>query len=125
MAIKGIHLSWITVSDIQKAKKFYHEMLGLPIQEDAPAYNWFEVAPTATGTRLGIGQEHPDYQNEKAGTNAVVTFTVDNIIEEKQRLEKLGVTFEGDIMEIPHQVKLATFFDFDGNKFQLAQVLRA
>lgn len=122
-----MNLSWITVSDIQKSKKFFHDILGLKINQDTPEHGWLEVAPVnSTATcQLGIGQANPEYPEEKPGTNAVITFTVDNIIAEKKRLEDLGVTFLGDIIEIPGHVKMATFLDPDKNKFQLVELLQA
>lgn len=124
MAIKGMNLNWITVTDIKKSKKFFHEILGLPIKQDTPEHNWLEVAPEKnTECRLGIGQANPEYPDEKPGTNAVITFTVDNLIAEKKRLESLGVKFLGDIIEIPHHVKMVTFVDYDGNRFQLVELL--
>jgi len=35
----------------------------------------------------------------------------------------LGVRFDGDNVEIPDMVRLATFFDPDGNSYMLAQSL--
>jgi predicted enzyme related to lactoylglutathione lyase len=121
MKINEIGLSWITVSDYQKSKKFFAD-LGLELNSDSAEYGWAEFKGVA-GAALGIAQENPQHGSEKAGTNAVVTFTVDDILATKQEFEAKGVKFLGDIMEVPGHVKLATFVDLDGNKFQIAQIL--
>jgi predicted enzyme related to lactoylglutathione lyase len=49
--------------------------------------------------------------------------TVDNIVATKKELEAKGVTFIDEIMEIAGHVKMVTFTDPDGNKFQLVEEL--
>ena len=41
----------------------------------------------------------------------------------RTELEAKGVRFEGDIVELPGLVKLATFYDPDGNRYMFAQSL--
>jgi len=122
MIVKKIDLAWITVSDYAKTKKFFTETLDLKISSDSAEYGWAELKGPQ-GATLGIAQENPQYGSEKAGHNAVLVFTVEDIVAAKKELEAKGVKFEGDIMEVPGHVKLATFIDLDGNKFQLAQEL--
>lgn len=121
MKIKEIGLSWITVSDYAKSKKFFAD-LGLEMSSDSADFGWAEFKGEA-GAALGIAQENPQYGTTKAGTNAVVTFTIEDIVAAKKELEGKGVKFLGDIMEVPGHVKLATFVDHDNNQFQLAQIL--
>lgn len=40
MDIKGIHLAWIVVSDIEAAVKFYTETVGLTLMEFSKEYGW-------------------------------------------------------------------------------------
>ena len=122
MAIKRIDLSWIIASDLKKSKDFFTNTLGLKIHSSSDEYNWLEVGGKDGGCALGIGQQS-DYQpDDKPGQNAVITFTVDDIVETKKELESKGVKID-DIMVIEGHVKLASFTDFDGNKFQLAECL--
>jgi len=67
--------------------------------------------------RLGINEE----VDGKGGTTPV--FGVVDIEAAKAELEGNGVTFDGEIMTLPGMVKLATFFDPDGNSYMLAQSL--
>lgn len=122
MKIKKIELSWVIVSDFEKSKKFFSETLGLHIAEKSPNYNWMELEAEDKGMRLGVGEYEPEYsKDDKPGQNAVLTFTVEDIVEAKKELESKNVTFLGDILDIPGNIKMATFVDPDGNKFQLVQ----
>jgi predicted enzyme related to lactoylglutathione lyase len=51
------------------------------------------------------------------------TFGVKDIEHARSQLEGNGVRFDGDTIEIPEMVKLATFFDPDGNSLMLYQTL--
>ena len=123
MAIKKIDLGWITVKDIQKSKEFFTKKVGLTLDTKGSneEHNWLELAGPQGGTVLGVCTP---YEDCKPGQNAVMVFTVDDIVQTKKEMEARGVTFEGDIMELSDNVKLATFVDPDGNKFQLAEDMR-
>ena len=117
-----IELSWIVVADLKKAKEFYTKVLGLKVNESSDEYGWLEVQGTDGGSLLGIAQAS-EQEEMKAGGNAVVTITVKDLDAAISELKKKHVHFIGDILEIPGQVKMITFSDSDGNRFQLAQKL--
>lgn len=124
MIVKRSDMAWITVSDSSKEKKLFVDILGMKIQADAPEYGWMELVAKDGGSALGIGQYNPEYSKEvKPGQNAIVTFSVDDILAAKRVLEKNGVTLLGDIVEVPGHVKMLFFADGDGNKFQICQLL--
>ena len=50
-------------------------------------------------------------------------FGVVDIDVARAELEGKGVRFDGDTIELPGMVKLASFFDPDGNRYMLAQSL--
>jgi predicted enzyme related to lactoylglutathione lyase len=115
-------LSWIAVSDLGKARQFFTEVVGLKEVSVQEEFHWAEMQGTEGGALLGLGQsggQHPP----APGQNAVVTLTVDDIVATKADMEAQGVTFLGDIMEVPGQVKLAMFQDPDGNLFHLVQMI--
>lgn len=116
-------LSWIVASDLAKTKKFFVDTLGLKVMNDAVDYGWLELQGKDGGMLLGIGQECKDMENEKPGANAVITMTVDDIVAAKAEFEKRGVKFIDEIVEVPGHVKMVTFVDPDGSKFQLVQEL--
>ncbi|MBA3957589.1 MAG: VOC family protein [Parachlamydiaceae bacterium] len=122
MTVKGMHLSWIVVSDLKKAKKFFTESVGLQIAEAHDEMGWIELKGKEGGSILGIAQA-TDQEPIKAGSNAVVTLTVDNLEQACSQFAKSGVRLVGTIQEIPGHVKMQLFEDLDGNKFQLVQIL--
>lgn len=128
--IKSMELAWVTVTDIRKAKQFFVETLGLQVTDDAVEHGWLELTAPGDTFVLGIGQVQPNNQQQqdgcgsvKPGHNAIVTMTVDNLIEAKRLLEQKHVKMLGDVIDIPGHVKMQLFADFDGNKFQLVEIL--
>lgn len=122
MAIKKIGLSWITTADFKKAQHFFVDTLGLEACEINDQWGWMELKAQGDDAIMGVGKQGED-DGFKAGTNGVITFTVDDIIQTKKELEAKGVSFVGDIVEVPNIVKMATFRDPDGNLFQLIESL--
>jgi CreA protein len=53
----------------------------------------------------------------------VPTFTVKDIDAARAHLESVGARFDGDTYQIHDMVKLATFYDPDGNAWMLAEQL--
>lgn len=120
MLVKTMGLPWITVLDIKQAKNFYVNVMGFEIVEENTVANWLEVK--CGESILGIWQTFPG-SLDKAGQNAIITFTVDNIEATREVLQEKGMTFVGDIAEIPGVFRVATYVDQDNNKFQLYQSL--
>ena len=123
MNVKSMDMAWISVKDPKKAKEFFRDILGLELRSEAEEYGWMEFVGKDGGAALGVGKECPESSDVKAGQNAVMTMTVDDIVACKKYLESKGVKFIGDIIEVPGHVKMALFADNDGNKFQIVQVL--
>lgn len=121
MNIQGIHLSWIVVKDIEAAIKFYTEKVGLTLREYHKEYKWAELQGQ-DGAILGIGEESACCETE-AGSNAVVTISVGDIIAARNDYLKKNVELIGEIVEVPGHVKMQTFKDQDGNTFQLCEKL--
>src|ERR1700720_617078 len=111
MIAKRSDLAWITVSDINKAKKFFTEVVGLELRTDTPEYGWIELIAKDGGSALGVGQCNPQYSQVQPGHNAIVTFTVDDIDAAKAEFTQKGVTLIGDIVEVPGHVKMLFFAD--------------
>ena len=122
---KRMDLAWITVADYQKARDFFVKTLGMKVLNETPEYGWGEFGAHEGGASLGVAQVNPQHSSEKPGSNAIMTFTVDDIVAKKRELESKGVKFEGHIIEVPGHVKMATFIDKDGNKFQIVEDLSA
>lgn len=120
-----MNLAWIVVADIQKAKEFYQNHVGLTLVEANDQFGWLEFEGSHGGARLGVAQYSPEYSaDDKPGMNAIMTMEVDNIQAAKAEMENKGISFIGDIFEVPGDVKMATFKDMDGNKFQLVELVK-
>jgi CreA protein len=65
---------------------------------------------------IGLSQSE---ELKQGGT--VPTFGVKDIAAARAHLESLGTVFDGDTYEIDGMVKLATFYDPDGNAWMLAE----
>lgn len=122
MSIQSIDMAWIVVNDLQKAVKFYTDVLGLKLIEISPEFGWAELQGHQGGAFLGIAQVHPS-EDHPAGHNAVITLTVDDLNQSTADFEKKGGKTVGAILEIPGHVKMRHIIDLDGNKLQLVQKL--
>ena len=113
----------IAVKDIDRAKRFYEEKLGLTSRDLGNS----EFFMLKTGdTELSV------YRSEFAGTNkaTLLTFDVDDIEAEVRELKDKGISFEhydldgltaeGDIYKGPG-MKTAWFKDPDGNILSLIE----
>ncbi len=118
--IQSSDLAWIVVSDINRARKFFTETIGLKEHVFSEEHFWAELGAEKGGSVLGIAQENPEM---KAGSNAVVTFTVDNLDSTLKAFKDQKVDLIGEVMEIPGHVKMQLFRDVDGNLFQLVEKL--
>jgi predicted enzyme related to lactoylglutathione lyase len=121
--IKGIQLAWITVKNIEKAIEFYTKVVGLTLKEYHKDFRWAELTGP-DGAILGIGEDNEKNESPvKAGGNAVVCVTVQDLDKAQAHFIKEGATLLGGIEEIPGHVRMQTFQDKDGNTMQLVQTL--
>ena len=124
MKIKNIGLAWIATSDLAKAKEFFTNTMGLEISQDSQEHGWLELKAPADSFLLGVGEVKEAGENSpiEPGLNAVVTFTVADIAAAKKELEAKDIPVY-DIIEVPGHVKMAFMQDFDGNLFQIVEML--
>jgi predicted enzyme related to lactoylglutathione lyase len=114
-----MELSWVAVSDLDKAVDFYTNVVGLEIKEKHDLFGWAELQGKDGGARLGLAQMED--QDLKPGSNAVVTLTVPDIEAARADLEAKGCTLIGEIQDIPTICRLQMIADKDGNLMQLYQ----
>jgi catechol 2,3-dioxygenase-like lactoylglutathione lyase family enzyme len=113
----------ISVTDLDRARRFYEETLGLKSKDE-----WGEGVTLESGdTRINV------YRSQFAGTNkaTALTFSVDDIDKEVGELREKGVFFEhydlpgleqqGDLYVGDKGFKTAWFKDPDGNILSLAE----
>jgi predicted enzyme related to lactoylglutathione lyase len=73
------------------------------------------------GLLVGIGQSEDPVRE---GRGATLTFAVADIDAARAHLEDAGVRFDGATRQVEDMVRLATFYDPDGNSLMLSQQLR-
>jgi catechol 2,3-dioxygenase-like lactoylglutathione lyase family enzyme len=111
----------IGVSDMERSRSWFQERLGVDPIYTLADWGWCELRTPIPGVHLGIGQE----ETVTPQGGATLTFGVTDIAAARAHLEVNGVRFDGDTREIEGMVRLATFYDLDGNTFMLAQRLDA
>jgi predicted enzyme related to lactoylglutathione lyase len=111
--LRGIAVVWMPVQDIERAKGFYRDTLGLRITNEDR--DWAEV--DANGLTLGLNGREPSGVEGKGGP--VVTFQPEGSLEESlDDLKNQGVEVPAGISEHPWG-RVATFKDSEGNDIQL------
>jgi len=110
---------FFNVDDMEKAKAFYRDTLGLPVKYEAA--DWVELDAgnvTIALRRYGSGPEgRPELG---VGEGATLVFQVKDIEAAKAELEAEGVKFISGVFDYG-AVKLAAFEDLNGNVLQIYQ----
>jgi catechol 2,3-dioxygenase-like lactoylglutathione lyase family enzyme len=114
----GLTIS-IQVKDIAKSKAWYQQALGFTFLYEIADIGWCELATAVQRVNVGLSQ----VEAPKVG-GPVPTFGTTNIEHARAHLESLRVPFDGPTQVIPGLVKLATFFDPDGNALMLFEELK-
>lgn len=108
--IKDVAFVAVAVSDIERARKFYEEGVGLKPTSSAASVPWIEYD---LGTlTIGVGC-HPDWKPSRDGTS--IAFEVDDIDESIAKMKEQGVHFDTGKIETP-VCWMAIFRDPDGNR---------
>jgi len=108
-------------SDLDKSVAWYQENLGFKLIYKLDDMGWCELHTSVEKVSIGLSQvEKPEVRG-----GATLTFGVKDIDAARSALESGGVRFDGDTVTIPDMVRLATFYDPDGNKLMLYQALSA
>jgi predicted enzyme related to lactoylglutathione lyase len=110
----------LSVSDYGRALAWYRDVLGFAIVFELETWGWAQLQSPVEGLLVGIGQS----EEVKQGGGATLTFTVKDIDAARSYLEAEGVRFDGETSQVEDMVRLATFYDPDGNALMLAQHLK-
>lgn len=106
------------VTDLQKAKTFYADLLGLPMAGESQMM--MEFFP-GSGTTLGIALALQDDARALVGRYTGITLNVQGIDKLCEKLGTSGVTFVEPLEESPWG-KMAVVADPDGNQFALVEM---
>jgi predicted enzyme related to lactoylglutathione lyase len=111
----------LEVSDYDRSLAWYRDMLGWTVVFELPEWGWGQLQSPVEGLLIGIGQSE---EPVKEGGGATLTFAVEDIDAARAHLEDAGVRFDGATRQVEDMVRLATFYDPDGNTLMLSQQLR-
>ena len=117
----GLTIS-LQVKDNKKSIAWYRDVLGFTLLYAVEEIGWCELQSEVAGGRVNVGLS--EVESPKTGAGAVPTWGVKDIDAARGQMEKKKVRFDGPTQEIPGMVKLATFFDPDGNAHMLYQSLQ-
>ena len=111
----------LSVKDLGVALDWYTTNLGFTEMYRVDEVGWAEMETSVPGVTIGVSATE---EGGGAG-GATLTFGVTDCDAARAKLEANGVTFDGETRIIPGLVKLATFFDADGNALMFAESLSA
>ena len=107
------------VKDVRKSIDWYREHLGFELSFHVEEAGWAEVRSSVPGVAVGFSE----VAEPRPEGGATMTFGVRDVARAKGLLEEKGVRFDGDIVEYPGLVRLATLYDLDGHKIMLYESL--
>ncbi|MCO6438399.1 MAG: VOC family protein [Phycisphaerae bacterium] len=108
------------VTDLERSMRWYQDVLGFKLLYKVEEIAWCELATSVARVNVGLSQ----VQEAGGKGGATLTFGVKDIDATRKVVEGKGVRFDGPTMTIEGMVKLATFFDPDGNALMFYQSLQ-
>ncbi len=108
------------VTDLDRSIAWYRDVLGFTLLYKIDEMAWCELSTGVDRVNVGLSQ----VEKVAPEGGATLTWGVKDIQSARKALEGAKVRFDGETMTIEGMVKLATFFDPDGNKMMLFQDLQ-
>ncbi len=113
----GLNCS-LAVTDLNRSIAWYQEVLGFELIYKLDEMGWCELKTEVPGVQVGLSEVE---KHIPAPAGATLTFGVVDIDHSRRLLEQKQVRFDGPTREIAGMVRLATFFDPDGNTLMFYQ----
>ena len=110
----------LSVKDRTASASWFKEHFGFEQILSVDEAGWTELSTNTPNVTIGLG----DAEDVKGGSTMPV-FGVDDFDMSRKALEEAGVQFDGDTIEVEGMVKVAGFFDLDGNGLMIAEDLSA
>ena len=108
------------VTDLKKSIAWYQDALGFKLLYHVEEMGWCELATEIPRVNIGLSQ----VEKVPKGGGSTLTFGVEDITAARKLLEAKKVKFDGETRTYEGMVRLATFFDPDGNSLMLFQDLQ-
>ena len=107
-------------NDLETSLAWYQNVLGFELLLKEESMAWAEFRTPIEGVTLGIAQ----VEEAQTKGGATLTWGVVSVDQTRAQIEKHDVRFDGETQTIPGFVRLATFFDPDGNRHMLYEDLQ-
>ncbi len=120
ISYKGDLTCSLSVKDLERAIKWYHERMGFEVIYKLDDMGWCELRTPIETVTVGLSQTAEPI----VPGGATLVWGVKDIAAARSFLEAKGVRFLGDTVTIEGMVKLATFQDPDGNRIMFSQNLQ-
>lgn len=111
---QGLRTVIYNVDDLDRAKAWYTDALGIQPYFDQPFYVGFNVG----GFELGLD---PDPSGVSKGSNAVAYWGVTDADATFRRLLEIGAKRHSDVREVGERIRVATVTDPFGNVFGIIE----
>jgi predicted enzyme related to lactoylglutathione lyase len=112
----GINVISVSVADLDQARSFYRDTLGLgePLY-DLPDVGWIEFSTGSENGNLSVSQAEPGW---RPSTGTTLVLNVEDCHAAVAELRGRGVTCD-DPQVFPGYVTFASFYDPFGNRLQM------
>jgi len=119
LGFTGALVCALGVEDIPRSIAWYRETLGFELAFHAEEIGWAELLLPVERVSIGLSEVA---ETDVRGGGTLV-FGVESVDDARAALEGGGVRFDGETVEYPGMVRLATFYDPDGHKLMFFQSL--
>ncbi len=116
---KNVNVVHYNVSDWERAKQFYRDVLGWPVAYDDDNIGWCELGHP-NETHSAINRWKAEWGPQPTN-GAIAVLTVDDAHAVAAALKARGIKCD-DVTAIPGMVTYGTFYDPEGNKIQFASM---
>ena len=117
--ITGMKNIVVFVTDLARAKRFYVELLNLPLAQESMAM--MELLPPGGGAALGVALALTDDARALVGRHTGITLTAQGIEQFCRDLSAAGVAF-AEPLEVSPWGKMAVVKDPDGNQLAFVEM---
>lgn len=114
MMIKGLRTAVYKVDDLDKAKAWYSDVLGIEPYFDEPFYVGYNVG----GYELGLD---PDLTDVTMGNSVGIYWGVDDVKSTVEECRSKGISIKNDPQDVGGGIIVASFLDPFGNEFGIIE----
>jgi predicted enzyme related to lactoylglutathione lyase len=114
VTVRGVQLFSVPVSDQDRARDFYVDVLGMELVDDrpmGPGRRWVRVRPVGAETSITLVTW---FDSMPAGSLTGIVLETDDVEDELERLQDHGVAVPAGLQEAPWG-RYIQFADPDGN----------